>query len=110
MDVGRFRRLLACRCTRDQTNRGERIGLVPCSSAGDSPYHICSSAFAVPANGLAGRRFAPETAIGRGAGLTLTAAGLLLCIWARRTLGDYWSDKVALRVDHQLIRRGAYAH
>src|SRR6266852_5383984 len=60
--------------------------------------------------GWLGRRFAPETAIGRGAGLTLTAAGLLLCIWARRTLGDYWSDKVALRVDHQLIRRGAYAH
>src|SRR5712692_10258504 len=60
--------------------------------------------------GWLGRRFAPETAIGRGAGLTLTAAGLLLCIWARRTLGDYWSDKVALKVDHQLIRHGPYAH
>ncbi len=60
--------------------------------------------------GWLGRRFAPETAIGRGAGLALTVAGLLLCIWARRTLGDYWSDKVALKVDHQLIRRGPYAH
>jgi protein-S-isoprenylcysteine O-methyltransferase Ste14 len=60
--------------------------------------------------GWLGGRFAPETAIGRGAGLTLTAAGLLLCIWARRTLGDHWSDKVALKVDHQLIRRGPYAH
>ena len=46
--------------------------------------------------GWLGRRFVAETAIGQGAGLTLTVAGLLLCIWARRTLGDYWSDKVAL--------------
>jgi len=60
--------------------------------------------------GWLGRRFAPETAIGRGAGLTLTVAGLLLCIWARRTLGEYWTDKVALKVDHQLIRRGPYAY
>ncbi len=60
--------------------------------------------------GWLGRRFAPEAAIGREAGLTLTVAGLLLCIWARRTLGDYWSDKVALKVDHQLIRHGPYAH
>src|SRR4029077_17391496 len=52
----------------------------------------------------------PETAIGRGAGLALTAAGLLLCIWARRTLGEYWSDKVRLKGDHELIRRGPYAH
>ena|SRR2546426_4370072 len=60
--------------------------------------------------GWLGRRFVAETAIGQGAGLTLTVAGLLLCIWARRTLGDYWSDKVALKVDHQLIRRGPYSH
>jgi len=60
--------------------------------------------------GWLGRRFVPESAVARGAGLTLTAAGLLLCVWARRTLGDYWSDKVALKVDHQLIRRGPYAH
>ncbi|MFY9560184.1 MAG: isoprenylcysteine carboxylmethyltransferase family protein [Terriglobales bacterium] len=60
--------------------------------------------------GWLGRRFAPETATGRGVGLTLTAAGLALCIWARRALGEYWSDKVALKVDHQLVRRGPYAH
>ena len=60
--------------------------------------------------GWLGRRFAPENAIGRGVGLTLTVAGLLLGIWARRTLGAYWSDRVALKVDHQLIRGGPYAH
>ena len=60
--------------------------------------------------GWLGRRFLPDIAIARTVGVTLTAAGLLLCIWARRTLGEYWSDKVALKVDHQLIRRGPYAH
>jgi protein-S-isoprenylcysteine O-methyltransferase Ste14 len=60
--------------------------------------------------GWLGRRFLPDSAIGAGVGVTITAAGLLLCIWARRTLGEYWSDKVALKVDHQLIRRGPYAH
>ena len=59
--------------------------------------------------GWLGRRFVPETAINRGVGLTLAAAGLALCIWARRVLGQYWSDKVALKVGHQLIRQGPYA-
>ncbi|PYX31400.1 MAG: isoprenylcysteine carboxylmethyltransferase family protein [Acidobacteria bacterium] len=56
------------------------------------------------------RRLLPDTAMGRIAGVALTTAGLLLCIWARRALGEYWSDKVVLKVDHQLIRRGPYAH
>ena len=60
--------------------------------------------------GWLGQRFLPDTAIGRGVGVALSATGLLLCIWARRTLGEYWSDKVALKIDHQLIRRGPYAH
>jgi len=29
--------------------------------------------------------------------------------WARHHLGEYWSDKVALKVDHRLIRSGPYA-
>jgi protein-S-isoprenylcysteine O-methyltransferase Ste14 len=60
--------------------------------------------------GWLGRRFLPDTAIERAAGVPITAAGLLVCIWARRTLGEYWTDKVALKVDHQLIRRGPYAY
>ena len=59
--------------------------------------------------GWLGRRFVPETAVGERGGLVLTAGGLALCIWARRALGEYWSDKVALKVDHQLIRSGPYA-
>jgi protein-S-isoprenylcysteine O-methyltransferase Ste14 len=60
--------------------------------------------------GWLGRRFLPDSAVARTLGVTLTAAGLLLCIWARRTLSERWSDKVALKVDHQLIRRGPYAY
>jgi protein-S-isoprenylcysteine O-methyltransferase Ste14 len=30
-------------------------------------------------------------------------------MWARISLGQYWSDKVVLKVDHQLIRSGPYA-
>ena len=59
--------------------------------------------------GLLGRRFAPDYSAIRWAGIVLTVAGLGLSVWARRHLGEYWSDKVALKVDHQLIRSGPYA-
>src|SRR6266571_2838207 len=43
-----------------------------------------------------------------GFGFALT--GLALALWARMHLGQYWSDKVVLKADHQLIRSGPYAH
>ncbi|HEY7352626.1 MAG TPA: isoprenylcysteine carboxylmethyltransferase family protein [Terriglobales bacterium] len=42
-------------------------------------------------------------------GFVLTLAGLALALWARIYLGNYWSDKVVLRANHQLIRTGPYA-
>lgn len=56
-----------------------------------------------------GRRFIPADAWAPWTGIAITAGGLTLAIWARRHLGEYWSDKVALKVDHQLIRSGPYA-
>lgn len=44
------------------------------------------------------------------AGFTLALAGLAVAVWARVHLGQYWSDKVVLKVDHQLIRSGPYAY
>jgi len=44
------------------------------------------------------------------AGFVLALGGIALAIWARIHLGLYWSDKVVLKVDHQLIRTGPYAH
>src|SRR5205085_9779155 len=40
---------------------------------------------------------------------SLALAGLAIAIWARVHLGQYWSDKIVLKVDHQLIRSGPYA-
>ena len=59
--------------------------------------------------GALGWRFVPSNDAIRWTGVGLTAAGLLLCVWARHHLGEYWSDKVVLKVDHQLIRSGPYA-
>jgi len=60
--------------------------------------------------GVLALRFVPDNAEVRIVGYGLTAAGMLLCVWARRRLGAYWSDKVALKVHHQLVRSGPYAH
>jgi protein-S-isoprenylcysteine O-methyltransferase Ste14 len=43
-------------------------------------------------------------------GVALTAVGVGLAIWARFRLGRNWSDKVVLKVDHELIRSGPYRY
>jgi protein-S-isoprenylcysteine O-methyltransferase Ste14 len=55
-------------------------------------------------------RFAPETALLRDLGIFLTFVGAGVAIWARYSLGQYWSGRVTLKVDHQLIRVGPYAY
>jgi protein-S-isoprenylcysteine O-methyltransferase Ste14 len=42
-------------------------------------------------------------------GISLTAAGIGLAIWARFYLGQNWSSAVSIKVGHQLIRGGPYA-
>jgi protein-S-isoprenylcysteine O-methyltransferase Ste14 len=42
-------------------------------------------------------------------GLVLCVAGLIICIWARFTLGRNWSGVVTLKGGHELITRGPYA-
>jgi protein-S-isoprenylcysteine O-methyltransferase Ste14 len=42
------------------------------------------------------------------AGIILCAAGVVLAIQARRTLGANWSGIVTLKEDHTLVRRGPY--
>lgn len=55
-------------------------------------------------------RFLPRT-LPRGiAGLLLTIAGLALAVWARRHLAENWSSRVRIRVGHELVRTGPYAH
>ncbi len=42
-------------------------------------------------------------------GFAMAIAGLACALWARVALGKYWSDKVILQTEHQLIRSGPYA-
>jgi protein-S-isoprenylcysteine O-methyltransferase Ste14 len=55
------------------------------------------------------RRFVPASTVIAYAGFIIALAGLAIALWARRHLGQYWSDMVSLKLDHQLIRSGPYA-
>jgi protein-S-isoprenylcysteine O-methyltransferase Ste14 len=41
-------------------------------------------------------------------GIFLIAIGLGIAVWARRHLGQYWSGRITLKVDHRLIQSGPY--
>lgn len=60
--------------------------------------------------GLLGRRFVGNSVVVAYLGFAVTLVGLAIALWARVHLGQYWSDKVVLQVDHQLVRTGPYAH
>ena len=56
-----------------------------------------------------GRGIFPQKPLLSYIGFAFVLAGLETAIWARLSLGQYWSDKVVLKVDHQLVRSGPYA-
>jgi protein-S-isoprenylcysteine O-methyltransferase Ste14 len=58
--------------------------------------------------GLLDRRFAPAENWIAWAALGLTSLGVAIAIWARYSLGQYWSARVTLKEDHRLIRSGPY--
>jgi len=60
--------------------------------------------------GLPGLRFLPQSTPVQALGILLTFVGAGVAIWARHSLGQYWSARVALKVDHRLIRSGLYAY
>jgi protein-S-isoprenylcysteine O-methyltransferase Ste14 len=55
-------------------------------------------------------RFVPRHSSAVWIGVSLTGIGVALAIWARWRLGRNWSDKVVLKVDHELIRNGPYRY
>ena len=61
----------------------------------------------LPVQGLR-QRYLPASALVTATGLILNVAGVVLAIWSRRCLGRYWSGKITIKVDHQLIRSGPY--
>jgi protein-S-isoprenylcysteine O-methyltransferase Ste14 len=42
-------------------------------------------------------------------GIAMTWLGILIALWARWHLGQYWSGRVTIKEDHRLIRTGPYA-
>jgi protein-S-isoprenylcysteine O-methyltransferase Ste14 len=59
--------------------------------------------------GLLGNRFMHRTLASAIAGSILTWMGIGLAIWARYHLAEYWSARITIKEDHQLIRTGPYA-
>jgi len=60
--------------------------------------------------GILGRAVLPPGVGLASIGFAGAVTGLAIALWARIHLGNYWSDKVVLRDDHQLIRTGPYAY
>ena len=60
--------------------------------------------------GLLGTQFMPRTLASAGLGVVFTWSGIGLAIWARYHLAEYWSARITIKEDHQLIRTGPYAH
>jgi len=60
--------------------------------------------------GPLGSRFMAESASMQESGIFVTSLGVAFAIWARYSLGQFWSARVTLKVDHQLIRSGPYAY
>lgn len=54
-------------------------------------------------------RFVPYARGIQYAGVALTWLGIAFAIWARYCIGENWSGRVTLKVDHQLIQSGPYA-
>ncbi len=55
------------------------------------------------------KRFVPDVPILGWIGFLAAILGMLVTSWSRITLGRYWSDKVILQSEHQLIRTGPYS-
>jgi protein-S-isoprenylcysteine O-methyltransferase Ste14 len=54
-------------------------------------------------------RFVPQQPWIAWMGIVLTCLGAAVAIWARYCLGAYWSARVSLKQDHQIIRSGPYS-
>jgi protein-S-isoprenylcysteine O-methyltransferase Ste14 len=60
--------------------------------------------------GFLGSRFIAESIWPQYAGIMLTSLGTAVALWARYSLGRYWSSEVVVKENHQLIRSGPYAY
>jgi protein-S-isoprenylcysteine O-methyltransferase Ste14 len=59
--------------------------------------------------GVLGKRFVPDLVALGVAGFIAAIAGMFVTSWARVALGNFWSDRVIVQTEHQLIRSGPYS-
>jgi len=75
---------------------------------------MISAAVLMFTNGLRigplGARFIAQSIWVQSAGILLTTLGATVALWARYSLGQYWSSKIVVKENHQLIRSGPYAY
>ena len=60
--------------------------------------------------GFLGHHIFPQSDALAAAAVAVTWIGIALALWARWHLGQYWSARVTIKDDHQLIRTGPYAY
>ena len=53
-------------------------------------------------------RFVPDGTLSSQLGLAILVLGLCFAVWARLHLGRYWSGRISVAEDHQLIQTGPY--
>jgi protein-S-isoprenylcysteine O-methyltransferase Ste14 len=92
------------RATVRQESAGSRYGVLALEIAG---FLLL---FNQRANiGILALRIFPRTMVSAVAGTVATWTGIGLALWARAHLGQYWSARITLKEDHELIRTGPYA-
>jgi protein-S-isoprenylcysteine O-methyltransferase Ste14 len=96
---------LKTRATRESETAASRTAILLIEIAG---YVLIFSPSA--GVGFLGTRFMPRTLASVGLGVALTWSGIGLAIWARYHLAEYWSARITIKEDHQLIRTGPYSH
>src|SRR6266849_5538364 len=93
------------RATREKESAASRIAILAIEGTG---YMLIFSGSA--GIGFLGSRFVSRTLPSASLGVVLTWSGIGLAIWARYHLAEYWSARITIKEDHQLIRTGPYSH
>jgi len=96
---------LKTRATREKESLASRYAVLSLEIVGYMLIFNGSTGF-----GFLGHRIIPRTLVVAIPGVICTWAGIGLALWARYHLAEYWSARVTIKEDHQLIRTGPYTH
>jgi protein-S-isoprenylcysteine O-methyltransferase Ste14 len=101
--------LLDFRCAQDSRHPRKRILRLPIFRFGVRDRWICPGIYRCDQNNVLKGHFLPRSLELAIVGVVLTWVGIGLAVWARYHLAEYWSARITIKEDHQLIRTGPYA-